>query len=154
MIHVVEIRSSVDDVWGIFYNYPSEAEGGFGVRLRAIAQNFGILSAANPVSMGGVSATAAREIVLQFMSVCQEGYIENVSEFLSESFTDDLDILKELTEWKTEELNLQMNPERDTAVASVPVKTTESEEDSLDYLTIELTKEEGVWKISSLGVEK
>lgn len=154
MVNVVEVRSGGDDVWGLVYSYPGEAEEGFGVKLRTIAQNFGILSTDNPINPGGVSGKIATETVLRFIMTCQKGNGENVSEFLSESFTDDLDVLKELTEWRTGDLNLQMNPERDAAVASVPVKTTESEEDSVDYLTIELVKEKGEWKISFLGVEK
>ena len=157
IIDVVELRSNVDDVWGLCYTYPSEAEEGFGSRLRAMAQYFGIVPAGgdeNPVDpMWQVEQNVVREVTLQILELCLENP-QALSPYLSVSFDEeDLDILGLLTECSSEELSLRQNISSNTVIASVPVRTTESE-DSVDYLTIGLVKEQGGWKIAFMGLEK
>ena len=157
VVDVVEIRSNSDDVWGLNYTYPSEAEGGFGVRLRAMAQYFGIMPLSEEADLAdqiGIDEQArAKETVMIVLELSLQKETEGLSSFLSSSFEGDLEILEYLKECSVEELSMRLHSSSNTILASVPVKTTESE-DSADYLTIGLAKEDGEWKVLSMGLEK
>ncbi len=155
---VVEIRSSGGDVWGVCYTYPSEAEEGFGVKLRAMAQHLGILPLNEEKiladQMGVNEMIVARETMLIILEICQGKDPEGLSPYLSSSFDEgDLEILGILTECTVEEVSMRLNPSSGAVISSVPVRTTESD-DSIDYLTLELVKEDGEWKLVSMGLEK
>lgn len=152
---VVDIRSNGADIWGIVYTYPSEAEEGFGAKLRVMAHHFGIIPVEKEAkSKELIEKLAVSRMVFKFVIACQEKDERDIASCLSETFLrDDLEILEIVTEQRTGELSVTLHPEGDRAAAGIPVRTTESD-DSVDYLTIELVKEDGEWKISAIGLEK
>lgn len=61
---VVELRQTgAQDFWGVFYTYPGEAEDGWGVELRTMAQTFSVVTPelTENASAGGAADTARRE---------------------------------------------------------------------------------------------
>lgn len=166
----VELRSDDGkDIWGVFYTYPGEAEDGWGVELRAMAQSFSILQPERKESSfaagetdapyGEAGEKAAEAAMADWLlrilrdASAGEGH-ESIEQYLAEDYEVDLDMLDAIREWKEGEIHVRFHPTDDYCTASIGVITTESEEDSRDYLTVELLKEGEDWKICFMGIEK
>ena len=78
----------------------------------------------------------------------------SIDPYLADGYDVDTDILDAIREWGQGETHVRFHPTDGHCVASVSVKTTESEEDSNDYLTVEMLKEGEDWKICFMGIEK
>lgn len=160
---MVELRSDDEgDIWGVFYTYPGEAEDGWGVELRTIAQTFSINRSGlgEGASAGGeteekmAEAAMAKWLLQRLRDASAEEDHDSIKQHLAEGYEVDTDILEEIREWKEGEIHVRFHPTGDHCVASIQVITTESEEDSYDYLTVELLKEGEDWKICFMGLEK
>lgn len=163
----VELRQTDgQDIWGIFYTYPSEAEDGWGVELRAMAQTFSFAAPelseispgeGEPEIPGEAKAQEdeiAKWLLRKLMEAASEENHDSILPYIAEGYEVDAAELDWITEWKEEEINVRLHPTEDRCVASMRVIMKESEEDSNDYLTVELLKEGEDWKICFMGLEK
>ncbi len=163
----VELRQTDEqDIWGIFYTYPGEAEDGWGVELRAMAQTFSFAGPelseispgeGEPEIPGEIKAQEdeiAEWLLQELMEAAGEEDHDSILPCIAEGYEVDAAELDRITEWKQEEINVRLHPTEERCVASMRVITKESEEDSNDYLTVELLKEGEDWKICFMGLEK
>lgn len=164
----VELHLADDQgIWGVLYTCPGEAEEGWGVELRAMAQTFTIMPSdsaenASTIETYNVYYREAEERALEaemarWLSTRLEAALadrDSIAPYLAEGYAVDTDILDVVREWDQGETHVRLHPSDGHCIASVPVKTTESEEDSNDYLTVELLKEGEDWKICFMGIEK
>lgn len=134
-------------------NAGTASEPPAGAKTPESAENPGTAGIIESAAEGRTDSLAATLTVMAFAMECQRGDESAVSSRLSESCQWDAYVMGMLTEWRLEELSVRLHPEGDAAMASIPVRTTESD-DSQDYLTIELAKEREEWKITFIGLEK
>ena len=99
-------------------------------------------------------AAMAKWLLQRLRDASAEEDHDSIKQHLAEGYEVDTDILEEIREWKEGEIHVRFHPTGDHCVASIRVITTESEEDSYDYLTVELLKEGEDWKICFMGLEK
>lgn len=164
---VVELHQASDqDLWGVFYTYPGEAEDGWGVELRAMAQTFSCVAPEHTESASSEKYAAydreAEERALEaemagwLLQRLEEAFADHgsIDQYLAEGYDVDTGILDVIREWDQGDIHVRSHPSDGHCVASILVKTTESEEDSNDYLTVELVKEGEDWKICFMGLEK
>jgi len=164
---VVEFcQTDEQDIWGIYYTYPSEAEDGRGVELRAMAQTFSVGTSELSGSMSGEGETDVyRETKVQELEIAEwllqklikaagEENHDSILPYIAEGYEVDAAELDRITEWRQKQIDVRLHPTGDRCVASIQVKTQESGEDSNDYLTVELVKEGDDWKICFMGMEK
>lgn len=164
---VVELHQAGDqDFWGVVYTYPGEAEDGWGVELRAMAQTFSCVAPELAESASGEKYAAyyreAEERALEaemagwLLQRLEEAFADHgsIDQYLAEGYDVDTGILDVIREWDQGDIHVRSHPSDGHCVTAVLVKTTESEEDSNDYLTVELVKEGEDWKICFMGLEK
>lgn len=166
-VTVVELRQAGDrDFWGVFYTCPGEAEEGWGVELRAMAQSFepGTQGTSeNRAGEGEADADGERKaeelkigkwLLETLVAASQEEDHSSILPYIAEGYEVDMECIDAIREWKESEVSVRLHTTGDHAMASVPVITVESAEDSNDYLTVELIKEGEDWKICFMGIEK
>ena len=164
MLTEVRIFGTENASWTVCSRRPATAEGaeGAAVRLEAIAETFA-LTAGKQENTGqaddiqDAERTAIRELTTAFYTAYFSGNTEEIRNYLSTAFdgtpevydtpdtADDIVIQEIKIPGKTED----MADER-----SVSVEFTVPGEDSYTYLSIEMVKESGEWKISFYGLEK
>ena len=163
-----ELRRADDQgVWGIFYTCPGEAQEGWGVELRAMAQTFTVIPSGSAGTDSLIETYNAyyreaeeraleAEMTRWLSSRLEAAFVDHASidPYLADGYDVDTDILDAIREWGQGETHVRFHPTDGHCVASVSVKTTESEEDSNDYLTVEMLKEGEDWKICFMGIEK
>lgn len=160
----VRIFGTENASWTVCSRRPATAEGteGAAVRLEAIAETFA-LTAGKQENTGqaddiqDAERTAIRELTTAFYTAYFSGNTEEIRNYLSTAFdgtpevydapdtADDIVIHKIKIPDETED----MADER-----SVSVEFTVPGEDSYTYLSIQMVKESGEWKISFYGLEK
>lgn len=160
-----------DDTWGIFYSYPSEAEEGWGSRLAVIADTFAWSAAIKPEdaetalkeSKQGLEdlqtevEDAAAVSLKLFVEAYFHGDTETLRTFLDDSYTGDIEVYEgsaEISDITIKGLdNLTGKVSGDMCTVSAEFKEN-SADDSFQYLTIELVKEEDGWKVAFYGLER
>ena len=160
----VRIFGTENASWTVCSRRPATAEGteGAAVRLEAIAETFA-LTAGKQENTGqaddiqDAERTAIRELATAFYTAYFSGNTAEIRNYLSAAFdgtpevydtpdtADDIVIHEIKIPGKTED----MADER-----SVSVEFTVPGEDSYTYLSIQMVKESGEWKISFYGLEK
>ena len=160
----VRIFGTENASWTVCSRRPATAEGteGAAVRLEAIAETFA-LTAGKQENTGqaddiqDAERTAIRELATAFYTAYFSGNTAEIRNYLSAAFdgtpevydapdtADDIVIHKIKIPDETED----MADER-----SVSVEFTVPGEDSYTYLSIQMVKESGEWKISFYGLEK
>lgn len=166
-VTAVELRQAGDrDFWGVFYTCPGEAEEGWGVTLRAMAQSFypgtqgtsgGSAGEGEADARGernGEEMKIGRWLLDTLAGASPEEGHDSILSSIAEGYEVDTECLDVIREWKESEVSVQLNTDGDHAMVSIRVVTVESEEDSNDYLTVELVREGEDWKICFMGIEK
>lgn len=168
IINYAALKKSDEDLWGIFYCYPSEAEEGWGRELPVIADTFALQPASVPQSFSQqdnqsgapLSMEDQREIqnvITEFAGFYFQKDADSLKRYLSESFDGDITVyegsgiashftikgLYAMDEKRLKEGNYIISLEfRDSAQA-----------DSFWYLTFGFVRQEDGWKIQWYGLE-
>lgn len=154
--------SDGEDIWGVFYRYPAEAEEGWGMELSVIADTFvnaaetSDLLHSEPVQEEPLESEALNQAVEAFAGAYFGGDADGVRAYLADSFegeaetypgpgtaerlaTRGLGTDKELPVGSTKEISLEFRA---------------GTEDSFTYLTMMFVKQEDGWKVQWYGLEK
>ncbi|MCM1065297.1 MAG: M56 family metallopeptidase [Eubacterium sp.] len=172
----VELRQANDqDIWGVFYTYPKEAEDGWGVELRAMAQTFAIAApelsepedraADREQQMEAELARRLKEVeeadrvtqlVRDFMKAAGEKDRDSILPYIAEGYEVDLDCLDRIMGWEQGDMHVSVYVKGDlgNAIVSMGVTMDESEEDPNDHLTLGLIKGGDGWRICFMVFEK
>lgn len=161
-----ELKEDGNDVWGIFYRYPAEAEEGWGRELPVIVDTFAVSVGTDPVEnissdnaegyLQAADCEEIRGIVDEFAQAYFDGNTDTVRKFLAGTYEGTVDLYE--GSGVVSDLNVKGLSDADekrivdgSYVASVEFRDS-SYEDMLLYLTIVLRREDG-WKIQFYGVE-
>lgn len=148
MVYHVRLVDGLEECYGIYYCFPSEAEEGFGRELTVIADTFAISIPAD-----------AQEILLlskEFSTAYFNNDVDSLKQYLSDSYSGEIDgfpggegvlvnSVKGLKDFENKEM-------KDSCSMAIEFKERETD-DFYQYLTMELVKEESGWKIEFYGLE-
>lgn len=166
MIHHVRLKESENDVWGVFYCFPKDAQEGWEKELPVIADTFTVSKdvlneKTNPSNDVGSylvkECKRIKKLVNQFATAYFNGDIEAVRSFLASSYAGDVELYESpgaISDLTIKGLtNVDEKAVKD-GKCSVSLEFRDSVyEDMYFYLTFELVKEKEGWKVQAYGVE-
>lgn len=167
LVYFAVLKEFEQDVWGIFYCLPVDAQEGWGSELPVIANTFALPVGAghaknNRPDAGDVSLSTGdcqeiRTIVDEFATAYFAGNIDAIQTFLASTYEGGIDTYEStgtVSSWTVKGLSEADEKiiKDGSFVASLEFRDS-SYEDMFWYLTIILAKQEGTWKIQSYGVE-
>lgn len=157
-----------NDVWGVFYSYPVEAEEGWGAVLSVMADTFAVSrqmgeekSQAGGSGDTGIPIEAAdiqeiRSIIEEFAAAYFGGNVDGLHKFLTNPYEWNIDAYAgtgTVSDYKLK--GLPDIGERNVKNKwEISLEFMDSNDDSYSYLTFSFVKQEDGWKINSYGVEK
>lgn len=164
LIYHAILKEFENDVWGIFYSYPTEAMEGFGRELPIIADTFALSTGTNDAKGSNPDeylldedCREIKNVVHAFASAYFDGNADAMQQFLTNTYDGEIDTykstgtvrdltLKGLSDTDTKKI------ENESYVVSLEFRDS-NYEDMFLYLTCVLSKQENNWKIQSYGVE-
>ena len=166
----VRIFGTENASWTVCSRRPATAEGteGAAVRLEAIAETFALTAGKQEnTGQSGITEqaddiqdaerTAIRELATAFYTAYFSGNTEEIRNYLSAAFDGTPDVYDALDTADDIVIHKIKIPDKTEDMAderSVSVEFTVPGEDSYTYLSIQMVKESGEWKISFYGLEK
>lgn len=167
LVYYAELKKSVNDVWGIFYCYPIDAEEGWGKELPVIADTFAISVKADKTKnsrpanetkyLNAADCQEIKGIVDAFASAYFDGDTASLSKFLASTYEGELDIyegtgkISDLTVKGLSDTD-EKKVENKRCVVSLEFRDS-TYEDMFWYLTFGFIKQKGSWKIEFYGLE-
>jgi len=166
MIYHVKLKELENDVWGIFYCYPSDSEEGWGRELPVIADTFtlsvGTDDEENNSSfnaneyLGAEDCQEIENIVDEFATAYFDGNIDIMQKFLASTYEGEIDIyegtgtISDLTLKGLSDVDAKKSY---NGRCIVSLEFRDSNYENMFYLTFEFIRQEDIWKIQSYGVE-
>ncbi len=148
LLRFVQLGTSGDDIWGVFYCYPTEAIEGWGASLPVIVSTFAVTEL-------GADAQVIEAMVKDFADCYFAGDVNGLKTCLSSAFAENLITVDNSTPAYTKIKGLENVGEcsvGDSCVISVEYKG-DAIWDYYEYLTLDLIKEENGWKVQDYWIE-
>lgn len=168
LLYHVKLKESGNDVCGMFYYYPSEAEDGAGRELAVIADTFEASMGMDAINRSyGVSEYLGikereeiRGIIDEFATAYFGGNVDAVRKFLADTYEGGIGIyenagtISDMTVKGLSSGGGKKKLENGVYTVSVALEFKDSNHaDMLLYLTLEFVKQEDGWKIQFYGME-
>lgn len=157
MIYKTRLYTSGNDVWGVNYCYPAEAEEGWGRSLPVIADTFAVSAADGGSGLGAAERQGIRNIVDEFAAAYFNGNVGTMQKFLASTYEGKISAyegtgtISDLTV-----KGLSDADEHRTGDGSYVVSLEYRDSNSADtfrYLTFTFVRQEDDWKIQFYGLE-
>ncbi len=167
LMYHVELKAFENDIWGIFYAYPIDAEEGWGREIPVIADTFALSVGEDGVKgsssdggggyLGTEDCQEIRNIVDEFAEAYFGGDVDAIQKFLANTYEGKADIyestgtIRDLTVKGLSDTDEKKIENERTAV-SLEFRDS-NYEDMFLYVTFVFVRQEDGWKIQSYGVE-
>lgn len=167
LISLVELKGTENDIWGVFYCYPTAAEEGWGRELPVIADTFALSAGAegeeNTESetaseyLGAEDCQEIEEIVDAFAAAYFDGDTDAMQQFLADTYEGAPDTyegtgtISDLTVKGLSDAD-EKRIENGRCVVSLEFRDSQYE-DMFLYLSFVFVRQADTWKIQFYGVE-
>lgn len=167
LIFYAGLKEFEDDVWGIFYCYPTDAQEGWGRELPVIAETFAVSAKTDGVNSVPFDPSAEyladqdcqeiQDMVDQFAKAYFDGNADAIRKFLVNTYEGEIDTYQstgKISDFTVKGLSDtdEKKIEHGTYTASLEFKDS-NQEDMFHYLTFLLSRQGDSWKIQSYGLE-
>lgn len=156
-----------NDVWAIFYSYPADFEEGWGRELPVIVNTFALSKEADQGTINPVAGTGENPGAedYQKISTAAETFAQayfnkdaaDVLKCLADTYEGEADIYEStgtISDLTVKGLSDIDEEEMENGTCNVSIEFRDSNyEDMFLYLTCNLVKEQGEWKVQSYGIE-
>ncbi len=166
MIYNVGLKEFENDVWGIFYCYPTDSEEGWGRELPVIADTFALSSVADDEKnnsldyaneyLGAEDRQKIENIVDEFATAYFDGNIDVMQKFLASTYEGEIDIYEStgtISDLTVKGLSNVEQKKIYKGKCAVSLEFKDSNYENMFYLTFEFIRQEDGWKIQSYGME-
>lgn len=158
-LYYVKLKQFDNDLWGVFYSYPTDCEEGWGRELLVIADTFAPSVGDADINeyLGAADCQEIREIVDEFARAYFDGNIDAIKKYLVSNYGEEPDIYEStgtISDYTVKGLSDASARKIKDGKYTVSLEFRDSSyEDMLLYLTIILTRQDSSWKIQFYGVE-
>ncbi len=156
-----------NDVWAIFYSYPADFEEGWGRELPVIVNTFALSKEADQGTINPVAGTGENPGAEDYQKISTaaetfaQAYFNKdaaaVLKCLADTYEGEADIYEStgtISDLTVKGLSDIDEEELENGTCNVSIEFRDSNyEDMFLYLTCNLVKEQGEWKIQSYGIE-
>lgn len=156
-----------NDVWAIFYSYPADFEEGWGRELPVIVNTFALSKEADQGTINPVAGTGENPGAEDYQKISTaaetfaQAYFNKdaaaVLKCLADTYEGEADIYEStgtISDLTVKGLSDIDEEEMENGTCNVSIEFRDSNyEDMFLYLTCNLVKEQGEWKIQSYGIE-
>ncbi len=166
MIYNVGLKEFENDVWGIFYCYPTDSEEGWGRELPVIADTFTLSIVVDDEQnnssdnaneyLGDEDCQEIENIVVEFATAYFDGNIDVMRKFLASTYEGEIDIYEStgtISDLTVKGLSNVEQKKIYKGKCTVSLEFKDSNYENMFYLTFEFIRQEDRWKIQSYGVE-
>lgn len=168
LVYHVEQKVVEDDVWGIFYSYPADFEGGWGREFPVIVNTFALLDGAdNGEGKNDAAGTGEyleaedcrkiRTVLDAFAEAYFDGDADAIRKLLADTYEGEADLYEGtgvISDLTMKGLSDADEKKMENGKYHVSIEFRDSTyEDMFLYLTVIVVKEEDDWKIQFYGVE-
>ncbi len=167
LVYHVQLKAFENDVWGIFYSYPTDSEEGWGRDLPVIADTFALSMGLGDVQsdrsdqtneyLGAEDCQEIRNIVDEFAAAYFDGNASALEKFLAGTYEGEMDIYEStgaVSDFTVKGLSDADEKKIENGSSVVSLEFRDSNyEDMFLYLTFVLIRQEDQWKIQSYGLE-
>lgn len=167
LIYHVEQKVFENNVWGIFFSYPADFEGGWGREFPVIVDTFALSNGADNGKANNAAGTGEylgaedcqkiRTVLEMFAESYFNGDAEAIQKFLASTYEGTVDIYEgtgTISDLTVKGLSDTDENKIENGKCNVSIEFRDSDyEDMFLYLTFILVKEQGEWKIQFYGVE-
>ncbi len=156
-----------NDVWAIFYSYPADFEEGWGRELPVIVNTFALSKEADQGTINPVAGTGENPGAEDYQKISTaaetfaQAYFNKdaaaVLKCLADTYEGEADIYEStgtISDLTVKGLSDIDEEEMENGTCNVSIEFRDSNyEDMFLYLTCNLVKEQGEWKVQSYGIE-
>ncbi len=156
-----------NDVWAIFYSYPADFEEGWGRELPVIVNTFALSKEADQGTINPVAGTGENPGAEDYQKISTaaetfaQAYFNKdaaaVLKYLADTYEGEADIYEStgtISDLTVKGLSDIDEEEMENGTCNVSIEFRDSTyEDMFLYLTCNLVKEQGAWKVQSYGIE-